>query len=100
MRIRTIMRRLVFFCAGIAVMLALLAACGGSGFTQTVDTDSYRVQLNLDGTDFNSHTATIKVQGKSGQPAAVDQVVVAPIMEAMGMAAPEQVAKPNGDGSY
>lgn len=94
------MRHLFFYSIGIAMMIALLVACGGSGFRQTVETDSYRVQLGLDGTDFNSHTATVKVQDKSGRPVAVDQVVVAPIMEAMGMVSPEQIAQPLGDGSY
>jgi len=94
------MRRLVYFVIGLAVIAALLAGCGGSGFAQTVDTDSYRVQLSLDGVDFDQHTATISVQDKSGQPAAVDQVVVAPLMESMGMASPEQTARPLGDGRY
>jgi len=94
------MRRLVYFVIGLAVIVALLAGCGGSGFAQTVDTDSYRVQLSLDGVDFDQHTATISVQDKSGQPAAVDQVVVAPLMESMGMAAPEQTARPLGSGRY
>jgi major membrane immunogen (membrane-anchored lipoprotein) len=94
------MRRLCFFGIGIVVMVSLLVACGGNGFTQTVDTDSYRVQLGLDGVDFEQHTATITVQDKSGQAAAVDQVVVVPIMEAMGMVSPEQTAQPLGDGRY
>ena len=93
------MRRpvLLFICVLLAGVL--LGACG-SGFAQTVDTDSYRVQLSLDGVDFDQHTATITVQDKSGQAAAVDQVVVAPIMEAMGMVSPEQTAQPVGDGRY
>jgi YtkA-like protein len=94
------MRRLLFVCGLMVVVSLLLAACGGGGFAQTVDTASYRVQLNLDGADFNEHTATITVQDKSGQAAAVDQVVVAPIMEAMGMASPEQTAQPLGGGRY
>ena len=93
------MRRLLLFTISIAVMMSLLMACG-SGFAQTVDTDSYRVQLSLDGVDFEQHTATITVQDKSGQAAAVDQVVVAPIMEAMGMVSPEQTAQPVGNGRY
>lgn len=94
------MRRLLAFIIGMLLLATLLAACGGSGFSQTADTSSYRVQLALDGTDFEQHTATITVQDKAGKPAAVDQVVVAPIMEAMGMVAPEQAAQPLGDGRY
>lgn len=94
------MRRLLFVSGLMVVASLLLAACGGSGFAQTVDTASYRVQLNLDGADFNEHTATITVQDKAGKAATVDQVVVAPIMEAMGMASPEQAAQPLGDGRY
>jgi len=93
------MRRRFFFSIGIVVMVSLLVACG-SGYAQTVDTDSYRVQLSLDGVDYDQRTATITVQDKSGQPAPVDQVVVAPIMEAMGMVSPEQTARPLGDGRY
>jgi hypothetical protein len=94
------MRRLRFVCGLILVASLVLAACGGSGFTQTVETASYRVKLDLDGVDFNEHTATITVQDKSGKPATVDQVVVAPIIESMGMASPEQTAQPVGDGRY
>jgi len=94
------MRRRLFTLAGIALALALLAGCGGSGYSQTVDTASYRVQLSLDGVDFGQRTATITVQDKSGGPATVDGVMVAPIMEAMGMAAPEQAATPLGAGRY
>jgi major membrane immunogen (membrane-anchored lipoprotein) len=93
------MRRLFLFGIAIIVMISFLVACG-SGFAQTVDTDSYRIQLRLDGVDYDQRTATITVQDKSGQPAAVDEVVVAPIMEAMGMVSPEQTARPLGDGRY
>jgi hypothetical protein len=78
----------------------VLAACGGSGFSQNAQTGSYNVQLSLDGTDFNERTATIEVRDKSNQPVDGAQVVVAPIMEAMGMAAPEQTAQPLGSGRY
>jgi len=94
------MRRPVLFLICALLVGELLVACGGSGFAQTVDTDSYRVQLSLDGVDFNQHTATITVQDKSGQAAPVDQVVIAPVMEAMGMVSPEQTARPLGDGRY
>jgi ABC-type phosphate transport system substrate-binding protein len=95
------MRRSFFQLAALTLLLAaLLAGCGNTGYSQTADTASYKVQLSLDGTDFGQHTATITVQDKSGSPAAVDSVTVAPIMEAMGMTAPEQTAKPLGEGRY
>ena len=93
------MQRPAFFLISLLFVSLLLGACG-SGFAQTVDTDSYRVQLSLDGVDYDQRTATITVQDKSGQPAVVDRVVVAPIMEAMGMVSPEQTARPLGDGRY
>lgn len=94
------MRRLLVLAIGILIISTLLAACGGDSFSQTTDTSSYRVQLVLDGVNFDPHTATITVQDKAGKAATVDQVVVAPIMEAMGMVAPEQSAQPLGDGRY
>ena len=42
----------------------------------------------------------IAVNDHSGQPAAVDQVVLAPVMEAMGMASPELTALPTSPGRY
>ena len=94
------MPRLVILLAGMGLAAVLLTACGGNGFAQTADTTSYHIQLNLDGVDFGQHTATVVVQDKSGQPAAVDQVVIAPLMESMGMVSPEQVAQPLGGGRY
>lgn len=82
------------------IMLVALVACGGSGYTQTAQTGSYSVQLSLDGTDFSEHTATIELRDRSNQPVDGAQVVVVPIMEAMGMAAPEQPAQPIGAGRY
>jgi hypothetical protein len=84
----------------IIVCLLALAACGGSGITQTTQTTSYQVKLSLDGTSFGEHMATIEVSDRSGQPVAADQVVLAPVMESMGMAAPEQVAQSVGPGRY
>jgi hypothetical protein len=81
-------------------MLLSLAACGGSGYSQTAETGSYTVKLNLDGTDFNERTATIEVRDKSNQPVDGAQVVLAPIMQSMGMVSPEQTAQPLGSGRY
>ncbi len=85
------------------IVLALLfsmAACGGSGYSQTAQTDSYTIQLALDGTDFAERTATIDLRDRAGKPVDRAQVVVAPIMESMGMVSPEQTARSLGDGRY
>ena len=81
------------------ILLFTLAACG-SGITQTAQTERYTVALTLDSASFGERTATIAVNDRSGQPAAVDQVVLAPVMEAMGMAAPELTALPTAPGRY
>ena len=94
------MPRLTAFALMLTLIGTLLAGCGGSSITQTAETASYRVQLSLDGASFAEHTATIEVRDKSGQPAQVDQVVSAPLMETMGMVSPEQIAQPLGDGRY
>jgi hypothetical protein len=82
------------------ILLLTLAACGGSGITQTVQTERYKVQLTLDGANFDAHTATIDVDDLSGQPVTADQVVLAPVMETMGMASPEQTAQAIAPGRY
>jgi hypothetical protein len=81
------------------LLVFTLAACG-SGITQTTQTERYTVAITLDSASFGERTATIAVSDRSGQPAAVDQVVVAPIMEAMGMASPELTAQPSAPGRY
>jgi hypothetical protein len=81
------------------VLLFTLAACG-SGITQTAQTERYTVALTLDSASFGERTATIAVDDRSGQPVAVDQVVLAPVMESMGMAAPELTALPSAPGRY
>jgi hypothetical protein len=79
--------------------ILMLAACG-SGITQTAQTERYSVQLTLDGASFGEHTATIEVRDRSNQPVDGAQVAVAPLMEVMGMASPEQTAQPLGGGRY
>jgi hypothetical protein len=77
----------------------VLVSCGG-GITQTAQTERYTVALTLDSASFGERTATIAVDDHSGQPAAVDQVVLAPVMPSMGMADPEMTAQPTGPGRY
>jgi hypothetical protein len=83
----------------LVLLLLTLAACG-SGITQTAQTERYKIELTLDQASFGERTATIAVNDLSGQPAAVDKVVLAPVMESMGMASPELTAQPTGPGRY
>ena len=82
------------------VALLALIACGGTGVTQTNQTQHYKVQLTLDGTGFGERTATVEVTDLAGQPVAADQIVLAPVMRQMGMASPETTAQPVGPGRY
>src|SRR5688500_2678461 len=45
----------------IVLLAAILSACGGSGLTQTSQTQRYQLQLTLDGLGFGQRTATIEV---------------------------------------
>jgi hypothetical protein len=83
----------------LVLLLLTLAACG-SGITQTAQTERYKIELTLDQASFGERTATIAVNDLSGQPAAVDKLVLAPVMESMGMASPELTAQPTGPGRY
>ncbi|MEO7909190.1 MAG: FixH family protein [Roseiflexaceae bacterium] len=58
------------------------------------------IAITLDSASFGERTVTIAVDDRSGQPAAVDQVVLAPVMESMGMASPELAALPTAPGRY
>jgi hypothetical protein len=81
------------------VLLFTLAACGSS-ITQTAQTEHYTIALTLDSASFGERTATIAVNDRAGQPAAVDEVVLTPVMESMGMASPELVAQSTASGRY
>ena len=81
------------------VLLFTLAACG-SGITQTAQTERYDIAITLDSASFGERTATITVNDHSGQPAAVEQVVLAPVMVSMGMAVPELTVQPTAPGRY
>jgi hypothetical protein len=65
-----------------------------------VQTERYSIALTLDSASFGARTATITVHDRAGQPAAVDEVVLAPVMESMGMASPELVAQSTAPGRY
>lgn len=95
---KQIVRRILILAA--LTSLALLAGCGGSGVTQTTKTEHYSVQLSLDGTDFGERTATIAVNDFAGQPITADAVVLSPVMQQMGMAAPEMTAQMIAPGRY
>jgi hypothetical protein len=81
------------------LLIFTLVACGG-GITQTAQTERYTIEMTLDSASFGERTATIAVNDRSGQPAAVDQVVLAPVMPSMGMASPELTAQPTAPGRY
>ena len=82
------------------LLLALLTACGGSGITQTAQTEHYTVQLSLDSAGFGQREAIVDVHDAAGKPVAADQVVLASVMRQMGMAAPEATAQPVAPGRY
>lgn len=84
-----------------AILVAFtLAACGDSGAVQTAKTDHYTIQLGLNGTGFGERVATIQILDEAGQPASVEQIVIVPVMEQMGMASPEVAAQPLSSGYY
>ena len=93
-------RRNLLAIAGV-VLLVVLAACGSSGsITQTAQTEHYTVQLSIEGMGLGERTATIEIHDASGQPVAADRVVLAPVMQQMGMASPETTAQPLAPGRY
>ena len=82
-------------------LLAFLTACATSGgVAQTARTEHYMVQLNLDGVGFGERQATVEVRDAAGKPVAAQQVVLAPVMRQMGMAAPEALAHEIEPGRY
>ena len=84
----------------LSLILAFVLAACGSSITQTAQTARYNIEITLDGASFGERTATIMVNDRSGQPAAVDQVVLAPVMVSMGMASPEMTAQATAPGRY
>jgi hypothetical protein len=84
----------------LVLLLLALAACAGSGITQSAQTERYIIEMTLDSASFGERTATIAVTDRAGEPAVVDQVVLAPVMEQMGMASPELTAQPSAPGRY
>lgn len=84
----------------VAILFAFLTGCAANGITQTSKTAHYTVQLALDGTGFGQRTAMIMVTDTAGQPVVANEVVLVPVMESMGMAAPEVIAQPTDPGDY
>jgi nitrogen fixation protein FixH len=84
-----------------ALISLLLAGCGGTGEPrQTSATASFRVTLALDAARFGDRTATVEVHDLAGNPVHDAQVTIVPTMPSDGMASPEAVARPAGDGRY
>jgi hypothetical protein len=77
----------------------VLASCGGSP-EQTAQTERYTVTFRLEGGGIGERRAVIGVTDREGRPAAVEAVVLAPVMRDMGMASPEAAATPDGPGRY
>jgi YtkA-like protein len=89
-------RRLLLFIP----LPVFLAACASSGVTETLQTEHYTVQLNLDGVGIGERQATVDVRDSTGKPVAAQQVVLASGMRQMGMAAPEAAAREIAPGCY
>jgi hypothetical protein len=83
-----------------ALMLLALVACGPAGITQTNRTARYSVTMTIDAARVGQRTITIGVSDAGGAPTAVEQVVVAPVMQEMGMASPEMAAAQVAPGRY
>jgi nitrogen fixation protein FixH len=79
--------------------MVLLAACGAPAW-QSAETDRYTIRFQLEGSGVGNRTALIELRDRAGQPVAAESVVVAPVMNDMGMASPEVTAQPDGSGRY
>jgi YtkA-like len=77
----------------------LLVACAG-GITQTSQTERFTIVMAIDGQTVAPRIITMTITDKNGSPATVDSVVVAPVMQEMGMASPEMTATALGNGRY
>ena len=84
----------------LTLVLVLLTSCGLGGISQTNQTARFAVTIQLDGQTAGERTITISINDKTGAPATVDSVVVAPVMREMGMVSPEVTATPLGNGRY
>jgi hypothetical protein len=83
-----------------SLLIGGLAACGPTPVTQTNQTARFQVTMTIDATKMGTRTIDLTITDRSGNPATVDQVLVAPVMREMGMASPEMVATSLGGGRY
>lgn len=82
-------------------LLLVLVACGGADtYSQKAQSAHFSVQMNLDHISSGSNQATIEVWDQQNNAIDVDEVIVAPIMPAMGHASPEVIARKEADGHY
>jgi len=90
------MSKRCLFCFTLLVML--LAACATTP-TMTQQTASYTVTLSFDTLAVGDRAATVNIRDSAG-PVDNAEVIVTPTMLSMGMASPETVARPTGNGRY
>lgn len=84
----------------IAFSMTLLLSCGSRAITQSHETARFTISMTLDAPAPGQRTIDLLIKDKSGVPAEVDQVVLAPVMREMGMASPEMPAQRIAAGQY
>lgn len=85
-------------CLCLFTLVMLLTACATTP-AMTQQTASYTVTLSFDTLAVGDRAATVEVRDSSG-PVDTAEVIFTPTMLSMGMASPETVAKPIGNGRY
>ena len=87
--------------AATVALVAIAAACQEpEPLSLESETQSYRVQLDLDGASLGRRTATIEVTDANRRPVAAEHVVVSAIMADMDMTGPSVVADEVRTGRY
>ena len=95
-----LIRRLLPPAATVA-LVAITAACQEpEPLSLESETQSYRVQLDLDGSSLGNRSATIEITDSSRNPVDVEQVVLSEVMDEMDMSGPSVIARRVGDGRY
>jgi YtkA-like protein len=93
-------RRLLLPAAVVALSSALVACQKSEPVSLEAETDSYRVEVDLDGTSLGKRTATIEVLDAERRPVAAEQIVVSAVMNEMDMSGPTVIATEIGAGRY
>jgi hypothetical protein len=95
-----LIRRLVPPAAAVALVVIAAACQEPEPLSLESETQSYRVQLDLDGASLGRRTATIEVTDATRRPVAAEQVVLSAVMDEMDMSGPTVIARRVGDGRY